>query len=377
MSTEKMPFKQFMAVTLIGGMMTIGAPVATALVTKPLLEPAPVFEDSTPRLLDQKVKGVTLVDVFDDGSLIMEADRNGETTFRTDTGRIYEFAVDSLGRMNIKTGDTKVYIERPTRHIFRIERGDDTNTIDLMDFMRHGGSISTKEQTFLGSADGGIMVSEGSAALIGSNGGRLVFDFGSDDDDSDAIWDFKFEWNEDQFEEMVDGLEDAMDELREELQDSDSWLERKSLEQALKSLEANRRELERNRDKQIKRGERVFFSVGDVVDREIKNALTEVNKHTIELRFLSEELREELDDARKEVRDALRDLEVNVTSEEGRSLRIRLEKEANDALGELEERQLEAIKRAEDELKRARERLEKRIAEKEKALAKAKKDSKD
>lgn len=156
----------------------------------------------------------------------------------------------------------------------------------------------------------------------------------------------------DGFEKEV--LEDAIDGLRDSLED---------LNEEEGAIVEFHREMEEEGERQI------------VIMREV---LADLKDEELELDVMRKDVVRELADARRDIKIAIDDLEIDIDSE-GDMARIHIEalKQAAKELEMNEEEHLEAIRRAEEELRRAREELEREIQERvqrEKAAADETKD---
>lgn len=161
--------------------------------------------------------------------------------------------------------------------------------------------------------------------------------------------------------EAIEQAKAALGDVMERLQRADSDEERRALEAAREGLETAIESLERQRVNHIVVGPSQV-ELRHIEAEALEDALAEMSEQQQDLYGMRRDLQQEIEEARREIADALGDVEMELDLDgDLRTLRIQSLRAAETSLEDYEERHLQAIKRAEADLKRERERLERRL----------------
>ncbi len=157
----------------------------------------------------------------------------------------------------------------------------------------------------------------------------------------------------------------ALAEVSERLAKAKSKKEKQALKAAQRGLEAAIVSLEERRMRHvIVAPSRV--EIAKIESAAMAEALADLADSELELSEMRVELKGDIADARREIEEALGDLELELDIDgDIRTLRIESLRSAELSLEEMEKHHLEALKRAEEDIKRERARLEERLRERE------------
>ncbi len=175
-------------------------------------------------------------------------------------------------------------------------------------------------------------------------------------------------------EQAKESIESSLSKMQEKLSKAKNEYERQAINSAIESLNEAKISLDEQSALMVDIDQE-FHSLSDIHVEAITEALAEVNLSEEELIDVKVELMDELAEARIEIQEALNDLDLEfIVDEQGEfhELRVRALKQAELSLKGMEEKHIEALKRAEADLKRTREELERKLAEKQKHAAKQK-----
>ena len=176
------------------------------------------------------------------------------------------------------------------------------------------------------------------------------------------------------FREAREQQEKAVTEARAALETVEARLNKAKKKDEKEALEAARDALQSALDAlEARQGERFAYAFGPSKTQmrhfeisAMENALENLHEHAGDLSRMRIELKNDLDEARAEIAEAMEDLDVEIdvdSDDEMHALRLRSLNEASESLERMQERRLEELKNAEEHLKRERERLEKRLEE--------------
>ncbi len=157
----------------------------------------------------------------------------------------------------------------------------------------------------------------------------------------------------------------ALAEVSERLAKAKNKSEKQALKAAQRGLQAAIVSLEERRMRHvIVAPSRV--EIARIESDAMADALEHLADREVELTEMRVDLKGDIAEARREIEEALGDLELELDLDgDVRTLRIESLKSAELSLEEMEKHHLEALKRAEEDIKRERERLEERLRERE------------
>ncbi len=174
--------------------------------------------------------------------------------------------------------------------------------------------------------------------------------------------------------QALKSLDKSIKKVTKRLANADNEYEREALEEALQGLHVARESIinEQHNTVFIQRHE---VEVERAHREAMREALSDLSEQEGDLTEMRVEVIEEMAEAREEIAEALEELNVELeisTDGDIQTIRLNALKEAQEELEEIEQHQLEAIKRAEKELRKTRKRLERELKKKEKEKEKKK-----